>query len=137
MNKPIELNAVTPITAPLPQLKELQRWALRNYFEKLPVHGAAHGFLTARSVLTNALVHADADCVVKLDIKDFFPTITWKRVKGLLRKAGCSEPVQSARRGSSATQSLRPDDDGQSLLSRDDRGRPAERLVNHHNRSPG
>ncbi|MFT3711249.1 MAG: reverse transcriptase family protein [Archangium sp.] len=81
------------ITAPLPQLKELQRWALRNYFEKLPVHGAAHGFLTARSVLSNALVHADADCVVKLDIKDFFPTITWKRVKGLLRKAGVTEQV--------------------------------------------
>ncbi|MFO0600692.1 MAG: reverse transcriptase family protein [Myxococcaceae bacterium] len=81
------------ITAPLPQLKELQRWALRNYFEKLPVHGAAHGFLPARSVLSNALVHANADVVVKLDIKDFFPTITWKRVKGLLRKSGCTEPV--------------------------------------------
>jgi hypothetical protein len=79
------------ITAPLPKLKELQRWALRNYFEKLPVHGAAHGFLPARSVLTNALAHADADCLVKLDIKDFFPTISWKRVKGLLRKAGVAE----------------------------------------------
>ena len=81
------------ITAPLPQLKELQRWALRNYFEKLPVHAAAHGFLPARSVLTNALVHANADCVVKLDVKDFFPTVTWKRVKGLLRKAGVAEQV--------------------------------------------
>ncbi len=79
------------ITAPLPQLKELQRWALRNYFEKLPVHGAAHGFLPARSVLTNALVHANADVLVKLDITDFFPTIHWKRVKGLLRKAGVAE----------------------------------------------
>jgi hypothetical protein len=81
------------ITAPLPQLKELQRWALRNYFEKLPVHGAAHGFLTARSVLTNALAHTNADVVVKLDVKDFFPTVTWKRVKGLLRKAGVTEQV--------------------------------------------
>lgn len=81
------------ITAPLPQLKELQRWALRNYFEKLPVHSAAHGFLPARSVLTNALAHADADVVVKLDVKDFFPTVTWKRVKGLLRKSGCTEQV--------------------------------------------
>ncbi|MFZ5446113.1 MAG: reverse transcriptase family protein [Myxococcota bacterium] len=81
------------ITAPLPKLKELQRWALRNYFEKLPVHAAAHGFLPARSVLTNALAHANADVVVKLDIKDFFPTIGWKRVKGLLRKAGVTEQV--------------------------------------------
>jgi hypothetical protein len=44
-------------------------------------------------VLTNALVHANADVLVKLDIKDFFPTITWKRVKGLLRKAGVTEQV--------------------------------------------
>ena len=81
------------ITAPLPRLKELQRWALRTYFEKLAVHSAAHGFLPARSVLTNALAHAGADVLVKLDLKDFFPTIHWKRVKGLLRKAGVSEQV--------------------------------------------
>ncbi len=81
------------ITAPLPKLKELQRWALLHYFEKLAVHSAAHGFLPARSVLTNALAHAGADVVVKLDIKDFFPTIHWRRVKGLLRKAGVSEQV--------------------------------------------
>jgi hypothetical protein len=81
------------ITAPLPELKALQRWALRHYFEKLPVHGAAHGFVPARSVVTNARAHAAADVVVKLDVKDFFPSIHWKRVKGLLRKAGVAEPV--------------------------------------------
>jgi hypothetical protein len=81
------------ITAPMPKLKALQRWALEHYFEKLPVHSAAHGFLPARSVLTNALAHVGADVVVKLDVKDFFPTISWKRVKGLLRKAGVSEQV--------------------------------------------
>ncbi|MBL8920311.1 MAG: RNA-directed DNA polymerase [Myxococcaceae bacterium] len=81
------------ITAPMPKLKALQRWALEQYFEKLPVHAAAHGFLPARSVLTNALAHVGADVVVKLDVKDFFPTVTWQRVKGLLRKAGVTEPV--------------------------------------------
>lgn len=81
------------ITAPMPKLKALQRWALEHYFEKLPVHAAAHGFLPARSVLTNALQHVGADVVVKLDVKDFFPTVTWKRVKGLLRKSGATEPV--------------------------------------------
>lgn len=81
------------ITAPLPQLKALQRWALRHYFEKLAVHSAAHGFLPSRSVLTNALVHAGADVIIKMDVKDFFPTIHWKRVKGLLRKAGVAEQV--------------------------------------------
>lgn len=81
------------ITSPKHDLMAAQHWALRNVFEKLPVHGAAHGFLPGRSVATNAAVHAGADLVVKVDIKDFFPTITWKRVKGLLRKAGMAEQV--------------------------------------------
>lgn len=81
------------ITAPMPKLKALQRWALHEYFEKLPVHAAAHGFLPGRSVVTNARVHLGADVLVKLDVQDFFPTVTWRRVKGLLRKAGVAEPV--------------------------------------------
>lgn len=81
------------IMSPKQDLMVAQHWALRNVFEKLPVHGAAHGFLPARSVATNAQVHAGADLVLKVDIKDFFPTITWRRVKGLLRKAGVAEQV--------------------------------------------
>ena len=38
------------IWAPLPKLKAAQRWILRNIVEKLPVHGAAHGFLPGRSI---------------------------------------------------------------------------------------
>jgi len=81
------------ITAPKGHMKAAQRWALRNVWDKLPVHGAAHGFLPARSIVTNARIHAGADVVVKMDIKDFFPTITFRRVKGLLRKAGLPEGV--------------------------------------------
>jgi hypothetical protein len=81
------------ITAPKPMLKAAQRWLLRNVAEKLPVHHAAHGFLSARSIATNAHVHAAADVVVKVDVKDFFPTVTFKRVKGLFRKGGLPENV--------------------------------------------
>ncbi len=81
------------ITAPKRELKAVQRWLLRNVFEKLPVHHAAHGFLAARSIETNARVHAGADIIVKVDVKDFFPTITMKRVKGLVRRAGLPESV--------------------------------------------
>ncbi|HZI10741.1 MAG TPA: reverse transcriptase family protein, partial [Myxococcus sp.] len=56
-----------------------------------PVHGAAHGFVAGRSILTNALAHQGADVVVKVDVKDFFPSVTWRRVKGLLRKGGLPE----------------------------------------------
>jgi RNA-directed DNA polymerase len=81
------------ISAPKPQLKEAQRWICREITEHLPVHSAAHGFLTGRSIVTNARVHAGARVIVKLDIEGFYPTVTFPRVKGLLRKAGLGEQV--------------------------------------------
>jgi hypothetical protein len=82
-----------PISAPKPQLKAAQRWIARQVTEHLPVHGAAHGFLPGRSIVTNARVHAGAKIVVKLDIEGFYPTVTYRRVKGLLRHAGLGEQV--------------------------------------------
>jgi RNA-directed DNA polymerase len=81
------------ITAPKKELKAAQRWLLKNVVERLPVHSAAHGFLRARSIGTNAEHHAGADVVVKIDVKDFFPTVTFPRVKGLFRKGGLPENV--------------------------------------------
>lgn len=81
------------ISAPKPELKAAQRWIARNVTEHLPVHGAAHGFVAGRSTVSNARVHAGAAIVIKLDLKDFYPTITQPRVKGLFRKAGYGEQV--------------------------------------------
>lgn len=81
------------ISAPKPDLKRAQQWIRENVTEHLPVHGAAHGFLAGRSTVTNAEVHAGAELVVKLDLRDFYPTITTPRVKGMFRKAGYGEQV--------------------------------------------
>jgi hypothetical protein len=81
------------IWAPMPRLKAAQHWILRNIAEKLPIHGAAHGFLPGRSILSNASAHHDPKLVVRIDLKDFFPTVTQRRVKGLFRKAGYREHV--------------------------------------------
>ncbi len=72
------------IWAPMPRLKKAQRWILHNIVEKLLVHGSVHGFLPGRSTLTNAAAHADPKLVVKVDIKDFFPTVTLPQGQGRL-----------------------------------------------------
>ena len=77
----------------MPRLKKAQRWILHNIVEKLLVHGSVHGFLPGRSTLTNATAHADPELVVKVDIKNFFPSVTLPRVKGIFRKAGYREEV--------------------------------------------
>lgn len=81
------------IWAPLPKLKAAQRWILRNIVERLIVHGAAHGFLPGRSILSNARLHTGSRLLLKMDIQNFFPTVTLPRVKGIFRKAGYREQI--------------------------------------------
>ena len=42
-------------------------------------------------LFSNAKPHVGQDVVVNLDFKDFFPTLTFKRVKGAFRNLGYSE----------------------------------------------
>ena len=79
------------ISAPMPRLKEAQRWILDNILVGVPAHEAANGFLNERSIVSNARPHVGAAFVVNMDIQDFFPTVTYKRVKGVFRALGYSE----------------------------------------------
>ncbi|MGK7873214.1 MAG: reverse transcriptase family protein [Xenococcaceae cyanobacterium] len=79
------------ISAPMPRLKQAQHWILNNILEKLEIHDAAHGFKRDRSIVSNAQPHVGADVVINFDLKDFFPSISYKRVKGLFRSFGYSE----------------------------------------------
>ena len=81
------------IWAPMPKLKAAQHWILRNVVERLAVHGASHGFLADRSIATNAAAHTGAKIVIKVDLKDFFPTVTLRRVKGIFRRAGYRDQI--------------------------------------------
>ncbi|MDO5767920.1 MAG: reverse transcriptase family protein, partial [Psychrobacter sp.] len=81
------------IWAPIPRLKYAQRWILDNILNHLPIHGAAHGFVRGKSIVSNAEMHTDSEILIKLDIKDFFPSVNWRRVKGVFRHAGYHEQL--------------------------------------------
>ncbi|MFN7974826.1 MAG: reverse transcriptase domain-containing protein [Acidobacteriota bacterium] len=74
------------ISAPKPALDGAQRYILENILHKIPSEPAAHGFLPGRSIVTNATEHVASAVVVNLDVKDFFPSFTFRRVKGLFQK---------------------------------------------------
>ena len=76
------------ISAPMPRLKAAQRWVLDHVLAKVPIHDAAHGFVNGRSICSNAAPHAKAATVVNLDLADFFPSVGWLRVRGLLTALG-------------------------------------------------
>jgi retron-type reverse transcriptase len=75
----------------MPRLKEAQHWVLHNILEKVELHNSAHGFCAGRSIVSNAKPHVGAEVVINLDLKDFFPSIAYKRVKGLFKSLGYSE----------------------------------------------
>ncbi len=79
------------ISAPMPRLKNLQTWILDNILCNIPLHEAAQGFRAGHSILTNAQPHVAADVIINFDLKNFFPSISYKRVKGLFFSFGYSE----------------------------------------------
>ena len=81
------------ISAPMPELAAAQQWILANVLSKVPTTAFAHGFVPGKSTKTNAAPHVKRAAVVNMDLKDFFPTIVFPRVKGLFRSIGYSPAV--------------------------------------------
>jgi len=84
---------VRVLAAPKPRLKEIQRRLLRHVLGPIPVHDAAHGCVSNRSVRTAAVPHAGQEIVIRADLEAYFPSIPPGRVWALLRNAGLPEPV--------------------------------------------
>ncbi|MBS1636679.1 MAG: RNA-directed DNA polymerase [Bacteroidetes bacterium] len=81
------------ISAPMPKLKEAQHWILHYILNKLPVHENAHGFTLRKSIVTNAQPHLQKVLLINIDLKDFFPSIHYPRVKGMFRGMGYNEKI--------------------------------------------
>ena len=81
------------IKAPEPRLKMLQcRLADTLYSCVKEIYGdpprrlLSHGFLHSSSIYTNASVHKNRRYVLNLDLKDFFPSLNFGRVRGFFIK---------------------------------------------------
>lgn len=81
------------IESPKPRLKAIQRAILREILGFMPPHDAAHGFRAGRSVRTFVAGHIAKAVVVRLDLKDFFTSVSRARVSALFRTAGYPEAV--------------------------------------------
>src|SRR5437899_6057743 len=81
------------IEIPKPRIKELQRRILHGILDAVPVHAAAHGFVSGRSIATFAAPHTGKAAVLRLDLEDFFPAFPAARVQALFRTLGYPEQV--------------------------------------------
>jgi retron-type reverse transcriptase len=97
------------ITAPKAALKRAQRAIHQQILSKLAVHRAAHGFVSGRSIVTNAEPHQRAAVVVKMDLIDFFPTVHYRRVLGVFQTLGYSYEVAQVLAGLCTHRPILPD----------------------------
>jgi len=83
------------ISSPKKDMKKTQKWILENILIHLDVDIAAMAFQKGLSIIDNASLHVKSKIVVRIDIKDFFPTITFPRVRGFFESLGYNPGVAS------------------------------------------
>ena len=90
------------IAAPKSILKNAQRKILNEILSKIPVSDYAHGFLKGKSVVSGAIAHIEQKAygneiqlLINMDLENFFPTITFERVRGMFKAFGYSGYIAS------------------------------------------
>jgi len=83
------------VSSPKPKLRAAQSFVLQQILKPLPIHEAATAFFAGASVLENAQRHAEKAVVIRIDLKDFFPSIGFKRVKNMFGSLGYNEGIAS------------------------------------------
>lgn len=91
--------AIRLIEAPKPRLKNLHQSILAGILEKIPSHPAAHGFVKGRSIKTFVSPHTGQYVVLRMDLRDFFPSFTAARIQAFFETIGYPEPVARLLRG--------------------------------------
>jgi retron-type reverse transcriptase len=63
------------IAQPAKEVKFLQYWMIENILNKLPIHPAASAYVRGKSIKDNANIHVNSEYLLKIDFRDFFPSI--------------------------------------------------------------
>lgn len=74
-------------------LKYIQRWILDNILSQMHISGYANGFIKDKSILTNAISHTRKECLISLDIQDFFPSVKFEQVFYIFKYYGYTKEV--------------------------------------------
>lgn len=83
------------IASPKPAVKKAQTWIRENVLSNSPIHDAAMAFRPATSIVDNAKVHAGSKVIIRIDLKDFFPSIDFERVVTLFESMGYNGGVST------------------------------------------
>lgn len=90
---PKKSGGVRVIDIPCMRLKRIQKWILNNILYNFKVDESCVGFIKNKSIYDNAIQHTNKRCVLNMDIKDYFPSISRKQVFQIFYSVGYAKNV--------------------------------------------
>lgn len=81
------------ISTPKPAMRAAQQWIRVNVLAPLPVSPHAAAFRPGRSIVDNARRHSGKACVIRMDLSDFFATVSFPRIRGFFESLGYNPGV--------------------------------------------
>ncbi|MCM8528129.1 MAG: retron St85 family RNA-directed DNA polymerase [Lentisphaeraceae bacterium] len=73
---------------PSRSLKKVQKKILNNLLYKEKLHPCSYAYRKGKSIVDNAKVHCGKAVIIKMDIRDFFPSVKAEKVNLLFLKLG-------------------------------------------------
>ena len=91
---PKRSGGIRVLSIPSPELKKTQKMLAHAFERELgwKVHKVANAYVKGRNTVTNAMPHLGCAVLIKVDIKDFFPSVTRDMLRPLLWYFVCREP---------------------------------------------
>lgn len=90
---PKRSGGIRELEIPIESLKIIQKSINVVILSRFKMSKEANAYIKKRSIVTNAAPHVGAKTIIKIDIKDFFPSINFKHVYGQFRYFGYGENV--------------------------------------------
>ena len=81
------------ISSPKPKMRVAQSWINSNILNFIEPSKYCYAFRPETSIVHNASQHLSKSVIVKMDVKDFFPSITFTRVRGYFEYLGYNPGV--------------------------------------------
>jgi hypothetical protein len=88
-----DAGSVRLIEAPKQALKKMQQRILSGILDHVPAHFATHGFVKGRSIKSYVRPHVKQRVVLRMDIRNFFPSFRAARIRAFFRTLGYPESI--------------------------------------------
>ncbi|MCT4612231.1 MAG: retron St85 family RNA-directed DNA polymerase [Clostridia bacterium] len=108
VNIPKRTGGNRKISMPCENLKYIQKWILDNVLYKEKCSESSTGFMPHKSIVDNAKLHVNKECIINLDIKDFFPNIKYMQIYNLFCEFGYSRHLSMVFSGLCTYKSVLP-----------------------------